>query len=250
MFERDNRSVRLTKAGIKFLEFSQNVLLQKQALKTQLEHERQTISGQLTLFCTVTAAHIYAPKLIETFRRQYPDAEIKLETGDVALAFEKIDQQAVDFAYAVFPENLSPKYQFHSIESIPFKLIGPTIATPFSEYMSATEINWEQLPFIMPESGPVRERMLNWFKQMNIQPNVYAQVSGHEAIVSMTALGCGVSAIPYPVLEHSSLIDKIKILPVSVPPTPLNLGICCLKKRLKVPVNEAFWSLLIDLYQT
>ena len=224
--------------------------MQKQSLKTQFDEEMQTVSGQLTLFCTVTAAHVYAPKLIETFRRQYPDAEIKLTTGDVALAFEKIDQQTADFAYAVFPEKLSQKYQFHSIESIPFKLIGPTIATPFSEYMSATEINWEKLPFIMPESGPVRERMLDWFKQMDIEPNVYAQVSGHEAIVSMTALGCGVSAIPYPVLEHSPLIDKIKILPVSVPPTPLNLGIACLKKRLKVPVNEAFWALLIDLYQS
>lgn len=249
LFERDNRSVRLTRAGKQLLEFSQNVLHQWQALNADFQENTQNVSGELTLFCTVTAAHIYVPKLLEAFRRQFPAAEIKLETGDVALAFKKIDDQTVDFAYAVFPEKLAQKYCFHSIESIPFKLIGPTMNTAFSKYMDKTVINWQQLPFVMPEAGPVRERMLDWFALMKLKPEVYAQVSGHEAIVSMTALGCGVSGIPLPVLEHSPLKDKVKTLPASIPPLPLNLGICCLKKRLTTGINKAFWELVQDVYQ-
>jgi len=84
---------------------------------------------------------------------------------------------------------------------------------------------------------------------MKLKPKVYAQVSGHEAIVSMTALGCGVSAIPAPVLEQSPLKDKVTILATSIPPQPLNLGICCLKSRLKTPVNKAFWELVLEVYQ-
>ena len=248
LFERDNRSVKLTKAGRQFTVFAQNVLQQWESLNAEFEQNSHTISGELTLFCTVTAAHIYVPKLLEAFRRQYPLAEIKLETGDVALAFEKINSQSVDFAYAVLPRKLAQKYSFHSIENIPFKLIGPTMNTPFSKYMGKTEINWQQLPFVMPEAGPAKERMLDWFEQMNLKPKVYAQVSGHEAIVSMTALGCGVSAVPLPVLEHSPLKDKVKTLPTSIPPLPLNLGICCLSKRLKTPLNKAFWELVQDVY--
>jgi len=248
LFERDNRSVKLTKAGRQFTVFAQNVLQQWESLNAGFEQNSHAISGELTLFCTVTAAHIYVPKLLEAFRRRYPLAEIKLETGDVALAFEKINSQSVDFAYAVLPRKLAQKYSFHSIENIPFKLIGPTMSTPFSKYMGKTEISWQQLPFVMPEAGPAKERMLDWFEQMNLKPKVYAQVSGHEAIVSMTALGCGVSAVPLPVLEHSPLKDRVKILPASIPPLPLNLGICCLSKRLKTPLNKAFWELVQDVY--
>jgi len=78
---------------------------------------------------------------------------------------------------------------------------------------------------------------------------VYAQVSGHEAIVSMTALGCGVSAVPLPVLEHSPLKNRVTVLPASIPPLPLNLGICCLQKRLSSPLNNAFWQLVKDVYR-
>ncbi|MCP3673672.1 MAG: HTH-type transcriptional activator IlvY [Gammaproteobacteria bacterium] len=249
LFERDNRSVKLTKEGKQFVEFSQNVLHQWQSLKTSFERKNNAISGELTLFCTVTAAHIYVPRLLEEFRKQYPLAEIKLETGDVALAYEKINDQSVDFAFAVLPEKLSQKYSFHSIEHVPFKLIGPTMNTSFSKHMGETKINWDQLPFVMPEAGPARERLLDWLTQMKLKPEVYAKVSGHEAIVSMTALGCGVSAIPLPVLEHSPLKDKVKILPASIPPLPLELGIVCLKKRLSTPLNKVFWELVQDVYQ-
>jgi LysR family positive regulator for ilvC len=249
LFERDNRTVSLTIEGKKFAAFAQNVLHQQRKLKDEFATKSQSIAGELTLYCTVTAAHIYVPKLLEAFRRQYPAAEIRLETGDVALAFEKINNQSVDFAYAVFPEKLTKKHSFHSIDSIPFKLIGPIMNTPFSKYMEKRDINWDKLPFVMPESGPARERLQDWLTQMNLTPDVYAQVSGHEAIVSMTALGCGVSAIPLPVLEHSPLKDKVKILPASIPPLPLNLGICCLTKRLKSPLNMAFWKLVQDVYQ-
>ncbi len=249
LFERDNRSVKLTREGNKFVEFAQNVLQQWQFLRADFEQNAHDISGEVTLFCTVTAADIYVPKLLEAFRQQYPAAEIKLETGDVALAFDKINNQSVDFAYAVLPSRLGQQYQFHSIENIAFKLIGPTINTPFSKYMTNTGIHWEQLPFVMPEAGPARERLMDWLTMMKLKPRVYAQVSGHEAIVSMTALGCGVSAIPQPVLEHSPLRDKVKILPASIPPAPLNLGICCLKKRLNTSLNKVFWQLVQEIYQ-
>ncbi len=248
LFERDNRSVRLTREGRQFVEFAQNVTQKWQLLKNEFEQNAHDISGEVTLFCTVTAADFYVPKLLEAFRQQYPVAEIKLETGDVALAFEKINSQSVDFAYAVLPTKLSQKYQFHSIENIEFKLIGPTMNTTFSQHMGNSGINWDELPFVMPEAGPARERLLDWLAMMKLKPRVYAQVSGHEAIVSMTALGCGVSAVPQPVLEHSPLKDKVKILPASLPPAPLNLGICCLKKRLVPPLNKAFWQLVQDVY--
>ncbi|WP_337221719.1 LysR substrate-binding domain-containing protein, partial [Vibrio cholerae] len=63
--------------------------------------------------------------------------------------------------------------------------------------------DWLNIPFIIPEHGPSRQRIALWFKRHRIHnPLIYATVSGHEAIVSMVALGCGIALIPQVVVDN------------------------------------------------
>ncbi len=243
-FERDNRTVTLTPAGKRFVEFADNVIAQWRQLKQDFNTSLQQISGELTIYCTVTAAHLYLPGLINQLRTLHPEVEINLETGDVALAYQKIADRSVDFAFAVAPDKPESKFVFQHIQHIPFKLIAPRQATIFSKFMTPGNIDWSQLPFVMPESGPAAQRLNEWLELMKIKPEIYAQVSGHEAIVSMIALGCGVSAVPQPVLEYSPVKDKVQVLPVSVAPRPFDFGMVCLKKRLDSPLMQAFWNIV------
>ncbi|MET1255740.1 HTH-type transcriptional activator IlvY [Aliikangiella maris] len=246
LFERDNRSVRLTYAGKRFIRFAEVVVQEWHQLRQEFTANSQQLSGEITIYCTVTAAHLYLANLIERFRRLYPEVEIILETGNVSVAYDKVEQRAVDFAFAVARENTPEKFAFQHLHHVPFKLIAPKQVTHFSRYIQPTHIDWQQLPFVVPESGPASERLIEWFNKMNIQPKIYAHVTGHEAIVSMTALGCGVSAIPQPVLELSPVKDKVQVLPVPFNPQPFDLGVVCLRKRLDVALVSAFWQLVVE----
>lgn len=44
-------------------------------------------------------------------------------------------------------------------------------------------------PIIIPEEGLLKERLNLWFNEQGIKPNIYAEVKGNEAIVSMVSLG-------------------------------------------------------------
>lgn len=246
LFERDNRRVALTTAGIRFSEFANNVISDWQSLKSELDIERHELSGELTIYCTVTAAHLYLPKLLEKFRALYPKVDITLETGDVAFAYQKVAGQSIDFAFAVAEDKLEKKFAFHHLHHIPFKFIAPKQQTVFSRHIKYGDIQWDQLPFVIPESGPAQKRLDDWFKRMKIKPAIHAHVSGHEAIVSMTALGCGVSAVPLPVLENSPVKDKVQILSVPTPLKAFDLGMLTLRKRLEQPVMKAFWELVCE----
>ncbi|TQV89705.1 HTH-type transcriptional activator IlvY [Aliikangiella coralliicola] len=245
-FERDNRSVKLTPAGKRFVEFAESVIAEWRHLKHDFESTQQQLSGEISIYCTVTAAHLYLPKLIEQFRNQYPKVEIILETGDVAIAYQKVSERKVDFAFAVAEEKLPDKYLFQHLYHIPFKIIAPKQGAKFSRFIRADAIDWHQLPFVMPESGPAAQRLTEWLEKMGIKPSIYAHVSGHEAIVSMTALGCGVSAVPQPVLDLSPVKEKVQILPVPFSPKPFDLGMVCLRKRMATPLIAAFWSLVLE----
>jgi LysR family positive regulator for ilvC len=60
------------------------------------------------------------------------------------------------------------------------------------------------MPIILPEHGVARKRFEQWFRlRYGGRPNVYAQVSGQEALVSMVALGCGIGLSPIVVVDNS-----------------------------------------------
>lgn len=243
-FERDNRRVELTPQGKRFEQFAREVITSWHTLRVDLDPAAEQLRGQLSIYCTVTAAHLYLAGLLETYRQQHPKVEIILETGDVASAYQKVGEQQVDIAFAVATEHLAKKFSFQFVDTIPLKVIAPISATSFSSQLTATKIDFSAIPFVMPESGPAKKHTQDWLTRMNIKPKVYAQVAGHEAIVSMVALGCGVAVVPEPVLEHSPVKDKIKVLPVSTIPRPFELGVVCLNKRKQDPLISTFLKMI------
>ncbi|MGM7972915.1 HTH-type transcriptional activator IlvY [Yersinia enterocolitica] len=247
LFLRDNRIVQLTDAGTQLKAFAQQTLLQYQQLRHALGQHGPSLSGELRLFCSVTAAYSHLPPILDRFRARHPLVEIKLTTGDAADAVDKVQSNEADLGIAGRPEVLPTSVAFTQIGEIPLVLIAPALPCAVRSQVSIDQPDWATIPFILPEHGPSRKRIDLWFRRQRItNPLIYATVSGHEAIVSMVALGCGVALIPSVVVDNSpepvrnriSLLDDVSLV------EPFELGVCVQKKRLSEPLIEAFWGLL------
>ncbi|AKF40092.1 TPA: HTH-type transcriptional activator IlvY [Yersinia enterocolitica] len=247
LFLRDNRTVQLTDAGTQLKAFAQQTLLQYQQLRHALGQHGPSLSGELRLFCSVTAAYSHLPPILDRFRARHPLVEIKLTTGDAADAVDKVQSNEADLGIAGRPEVLPTSVAFTQIGEIPLVLIAPALPCAVRSQVSVDQPDWATIPFILPEHGPSRKRIDLWFRRQRItNPLIYATVSGHEAIVSMVALGCGVALIPSVVVDNSpepvrnriSLLDDVSLV------EPFELGVCVQKKRLSEPLIEAFWGLL------
>jgi LysR family positive regulator for ilvC len=110
--------------------------------------------------------------------------------------------------------------------------------------LPASPAQWAQTPMILAEGGIARNRVDSWFRKMEVNPRIYAQVAGNEAIVSMVSLGLGIGVVPQIVLEHGPLADRVQILDVQPALEPYDVGMFALKKNLKNPLVNAFWSLV------
>ncbi|CNJ90054.1 HTH-type transcriptional activator IlvY [Yersinia aldovae] len=247
LFLRDNRAVQLTDAGTQLKAFAQQTLLQYQQLRHALGQHGPSLSGELRLFCSVTAAYSHLPPILDRFRARHPLVEIKLTTGDAADAVDKVQSNEADLGIAGRPEVLPTTVSFTQIGEIPLVLIAPALPCAVRSQVSIEQPDWATIPFILPEHGPSRKRIDLWFRRQRISnPLIYATVSGHEAIVSMVALGCGVALIPSVVVDNSpepvrnriSLLDDVSLV------EPFELGVCVQKKRLNEPLIDAFWRLL------
>ncbi|MGD8118629.1 HTH-type transcriptional activator IlvY [Vibrio sp. TRT 29B02] len=247
LFVRDNRSVELTPAAKKLLPVALKILGEWQNYNAQLKGHEQELRGEIRLFCSVTASYSHLPELLSEFRLQHPFIEFKLSTGDPAQAIEKVLANEVDIAISAKPEQLPARIEFETISEIPLSVIAPAGISNFAEELQRDQPDWSAIPFIVPESGTARDRANAWFKAMKIKPTIYAQVSGHEAIVSMVALGCGVGIAPDVVINNSPVKEKIQRLKVASI-KPFKLGVCCNRSQLDNPLVKALWEMAHDTY--
>lgn len=248
LFLRDNRQVHLTEAGEKFLHFAEKSWGEWQALQQHFSPKDIALEGELKLFCSVTASYSHLPKILAKFRQQYPKIEIKLSTGDPAKALSTIQSLQADISLAGKPEILPNNIVFHSIDDITLSLIVPRIACTATHLLQQKPIDWQNIPFILPVEGPARKRIDAWFKLQKIkQPKIYASVEGHEAILPMVAVGCGVALLPDVVVKHSPVSNQVSYFHLDQPIHAFELGVCVQQRRLQEPIIRAFWSILSDL---
>ena len=238
---RDNRSVQLTDSGDKLLDYADQQLEKWRSLTSSIALQKDHLTGKLHIFCSVTAAYSHLPPLLDRFRQQHPSVEIILTTGDAADAISNVQESSADIAIAARPQQLSNSLHFSSIAEIPLAIIAPLLSTKIRQQLRQTKTDWSKIPVILPEHGPARRRFDRWFslKQQG-KPYIYATVSGHEALVSMVALGCGVGISPEVVVENSPVRSRVEYLANVGEIEPFTLGICCQKQKLVQPVIKAF----------
>ncbi|GLR71385.1 HTH-type transcriptional activator IlvY [Agaribacter marinus] len=241
LFIRNNRKVALTKAGQTLLAFTDNFLSDYTSLVQTLNKDENVLKGELSLFCSVTASQSYLPAMLDRLREQHPQVDIKLDTGDHALAVEQVASRQVDISIAIHTPDFPSNVYFQQIDTVPLTLIVPK-QMPIDR---VGNIRWQNIKVIMPARGPSKRIVHHWFAEQNIRPNVYAQVSGNEAIVSMVSLGLGVGFVPRIVLENSAVQHKVKSLAVNEIEA-YRLGLCYLKERSNEPLIHSMSQLFAN----
>jgi LysR family positive regulator for ilvC len=239
LLERDNRSVRITSAGERFLIYARQVLQLWRDYAKTLPAATQTLRGEVSLYCSVTAAYSVLASLLDPLRDQHPGIELKLHTGDQADAVQRVSDGLEDIVITARPERLPSKLSFKPLVLSPLRFIAPLNTSMKDEGID----QWfERYAFIVSEHGLARVRFDRWCRQQKFEPRIYAQVSGNEAIVSMVSLGFGLGIVPELVLLNSPQRDRVQILSVQPELEPFEIGLCALRQRLENELVNAVWE--------
>lgn len=246
LFTRDNRSVVLTPEGHKFEIYARNTLIAWAQIRRELTDSSDTLQGEISLYCSVTASYSILFDLLEQFRPKFPGIDIKLHTGDPEHAIAQVLSGDDEVCIAAYPASLPKTLQFKPITKSPLVFIAPV--NPVDERIPVSppiQANlWSEVPMILSQGGVARTRVDQWFRTLKVSPRIYAQVAGNEAIVSMVSLGLGVGVVPKIVLDNSPLAERVRVLPVQPDLQPYDLGLITSKKNLKNPLVSAFWSVV------
>jgi LysR family transcriptional regulator, positive regulator for ilvC len=242
LFEREHHKVTLTPGGEQFRRHALAVLDEWHRYEQERAVHEGELSGTIHVYCTVTAAQSFVPDLLGRLRRSYPDIRIELETGYASDAIEQLRGGDIDASVAALPERLPIGIASRELTTTPVLFVAPTVDCPVRDLITRRRIEWRTVPLVLPAHGLARDYVDDWLERRDIVPNVYAEIEGHEAILALVALGCGVGIVPQLVLENSALRDRITELVVK-PPLPLfHIALCVRERALSNPIIRALWN--------
>lgn len=246
---RDQKGITITKSGKRFADYARKAIADFKALEADLKQENSTIGGSIKIYCSVTASYIFIPRLLSELRLSYPKLELRLETGDAAEALDHLKDPDTDFVISALPDNIPDNVNYVHLVSFPLVLIAPKTPAYRSLDLNDENPNLSKVPFIMPEKGQLKTEVDRFFKKQRIKPITYAEIAGHESIVSMTALGFGVSIVPKLVLDLSPFKNDVNILK-TLPDTGFNVALCYLKDKTQDRTISAVTDLALKLSPT
>jgi LysR family transcriptional regulator, positive regulator for ilvC len=244
LFIRDNHSVSITPAGLFTREYAIDALERWRIFKERTEYEQKHLHGDLNIYCSVTATYGILQNVLNTFRLLHPYVHIKLQTGEEAKAIQMVQNKSVDISIAAKPDKLPDNLEFILSAVTPLLFIAPKSNCYATNELKKDINKWWDLPLILPEHGLARKRIDELFRKNKKKLNIYADVSGNEAIIAMVSLGCGIGVVPELVLLQSPLRNEVEIIDIRLKLKPYQVGFCMnISRHIPLPV-QAFRDIL------
>ena len=122
-----------------------------------------SLHGEISLYCSVTAATSILPQILGAFRQSHPGVQIKLQTGDAAEALDRLNNRDAQVTIAPCPSIFRIRSSLWSWPARPCCLSPPRKGS--CRCWTARRNRLAAHPLIMAEQGLSRIRIDRWFRQ-------------------------------------------------------------------------------------
>ena len=138
IFDRSNKSVTPTDAGMKIIRQAENVLMEVDRIGEILSEDKGLIGGKLNLSVGPTVAPYILPKFIKHYRKLYPTVDLSIEELKVDFMLDALLRGEIDAGIAI-SDNMRQGV-----------LEIPLYTEKFFVYLA--ESCWRKLPVYKPEN--------------------------------------------------------------------------------------------------
>lgn len=111
LFNRENRRLQLTKAGILFQQRATTMLQLLDQTENDLHQQEEALTGEINLGSAVSSVSPYITKIIFEFQKLYPNVIFNLSDGDGDVLRRQLDEGINDLVCLLEPVEAA-KYNF------------------------------------------------------------------------------------------------------------------------------------------
>ncbi|MBV8813378.1 MAG: LysR family transcriptional regulator [Verrucomicrobia bacterium] len=244
LFLRSNRTVRLTAAGTAFRFEVDSILKRVDEAKRAAQRAARGEIGILRIGFIAPATAPILPLLVERYRRQYPEVELRLAHMNPDAQFAAFDAGELDLAFSrLLPVERRPYFE----EEIIYNDYLHAVLPRNHRLANERKIKLEKLasePFVLfhRKGAPgLFDEAIAMCHRAGFSPNVRHEPDLLTTVFVLVESGLGVSLVPGCArgFEHQKIVRR----PLTIQSSPLCL--CAIWPRgLQSPTLEAFLEIL------
>ncbi len=201
---RHPRGVRLTGAGVQFLEHCQRVIREITLLKEEMRVRKEVPRGSVVLGIPPTLAPLLLPGCIERAQQQCPDVALRVVEGYSTILFDSLLTGQIDLAILMNPP-ASRALTLRPLVSEPIVVLTPPRSGNARGFVTMAEL--AAMPLIV--TAAVRAIIEEQLLRVGLKPNIQFEVGAIEAIRRVLLRGTGVTALPVSVFHEDIRAGRI-----------------------------------------
>lgn len=176
LFNRENRRLQLTKAGILFQQRATTMLQLLDQTENDLHQQEEALTGEINLGSAVSSVSPYITKLIFEFQKLYPNVIFNLSDGDGDVLRRQLDEGLNDLVCLLEPVEAA-KYNFLELPVREEWGVIMKKQAPLAKYSTITKEDLYKIPLILPHRSIVRDEVSDILKLDQTRLNIRATTS-------------------------------------------------------------------------
>jgi DNA-binding transcriptional LysR family regulator len=196
LFYRDGRQLHLTEAGQRVHAWAEDVLTRTRELDRYLSSLSDGVGGTVHFGASMSVGSYVLPEILTAFRRDHPDADLRLGISDTEHAIE--DTRAGTFDFSVVVSDDAPELPGMNIQQVgedEIVLVAAPGSEPAGDRIALEELR--RLPFIEAPAGIIRRTFIDkQLRELGItERNIVLQLGHPEAMKRAARAGIGVTLV-------------------------------------------------------
>lgn len=212
LFDRFNKTVRLTPQGEEFVTYAQTLIRTAEDAKKSMKKEAH-ISGPLHIGMATSICTTFFPQILERYHARYPEVQLHVDTNSTNGLFQKLHHNEVDFVYT-FDHRVFRKDQVIVLEhEEPVYFVAHPNHPLCEKPISLQELASQSL--MLTESGmSYREHLDQLMAEHSIILQPILEMSQAKMLKELVIAGTGISFLPAYVIREDVLAGRLAVLDV------------------------------------
>ena len=217
LFKRIKQHVALTDAGQAFVAYAKQALEVLQHGEQEMARWQEGRSGTMLIGCNPSLASAFLPRLIATFREQYPDIHLKVQINHSDEVIAQIERGEVELGCIYDPVVRSELVTIKELFRQPLQLLAPLshpLAQIAEQERTLQRVLAEPL-ILMGETTRLRKVLNRIFLQRGhtIQPVI--EIDSIGGLKELVRQGCGITLMPSSLLWPQEAGTGLVSLPIA-----------------------------------
>ncbi|NEI74486.1 LysR family transcriptional regulator [Rhizobium lusitanum] len=233
LFDRTQRTARLTPQGVLLMPFAEEILLATERFR-EAAAAKEEVVGYIRLGVAEIVALTWLPRFIGLLRRLYPRLQLELEVALSHVIEEKLDSGSLDMAFAAC-ELPQSRFSSSPLESVDFCWMCSPAVSEIPEVITPRSLS--ELPVIATSrEWQFRGSTLSWLTSNDVHFRHLTICNTFRTAADLAVAGLGLAYLPEQLYRGDMVSGRLKRLRSD--PQPVALQIYSIRPLGGVPAHR------------